>query len=57
MLAKRAAILFTNPERVSDSCTIIFFLNIHQAITIGKATYHPLQKTTSMSYFIRRYRA
>jgi len=48
--AKRAAILLTNPECVSDSCTMIFFLNILVAMITGSATYPPLQNTTSILY-------
>lgn len=50
LLAKREAILFTNPACVSDSWTIIFFCRRAAANTTGKATYPHLHKTTSTRY-------
>ena len=42
------AILLTSHEWTSDSWTTIFFLRIFHANTTGKATYHHLQKITSI---------
>lgn len=54
-LANFDAILLASQGTVSDSCKYMDFFNIHQAITIGKDTYHHLQKITSILYFKIKY--
>jgi len=53
--ANLEAILLTNHACKSDSCTITGIRNDAAAKATGKATYHPLQKTTSILFCWSRY--